>query len=60
MDPPALPTFQNLPTHLCDPFLGAVRTTSLQWLLSQAPQTTLEMMNSNHPGNALLAYNLLL
>ena len=26
MDPTALPTFQNLPTHLFDPFLGAVRT----------------------------------
>jgi len=33
MEPTALPTFQNLPTHLRDPFLRAVRRNPLQWLL---------------------------
>ena len=33
MDPTALPTFQNLPAHLREPFLRAVRGNPLQWLL---------------------------
>jgi hypothetical protein len=33
MEPTALPTFQNLPTYLREPFLRAVRTNPLQWLL---------------------------
>ena len=33
MDPTTLPTFQNLPTHLREPFLRAARTYPLHWLL---------------------------
>src|SRR5271169_5090720 len=33
MEPTALPTFENLPTHLCEPFLRAVQANPLQWLL---------------------------
>jgi len=33
MEPTALPTFQNLPTHLREPFLRAARRNPLQWLL---------------------------
>jgi len=33
MDPTALPTFQNLPAYLREPFLHAVRRNPLQWLL---------------------------
>jgi hypothetical protein len=43
MEPTALPTFQNLPTHLREPFLRAVRTNPLQWLL---PHTNDEFESS--------------
>ena len=33
MDPTTLPTFQNLPAHLREPFLCAVRRNPLDWLL---------------------------
>jgi hypothetical protein len=33
MDPTTLPTFQNLPSHHREPFLRAVRTNPLHWLL---------------------------
>ena len=44
MDPTALPTFQNLASHLRDAFLGAVHTNPLQWLLP--PQTNDEFESS--------------
>lgn len=45
MDPTTLPTFQNLASHLRDPFLGAVRTNPLQWLLP--PSTNEEFESSD-------------
>jgi len=33
MEPTALPTFENLPIHLREPFLRAVHRNPLQWLL---------------------------
>jgi hypothetical protein len=44
MDPTTLPTFQNLPTHLREPFLRAVRANPLEWLL---PPNTEEVFDSS-------------
>jgi hypothetical protein len=44
MDPTTLPTFQNLPTHLREPFLRAVRANPPEWLL---PPNTEDVFDSS-------------
>ena len=56
MDPTTLPTFQNLPAHLRDPFLRAVRSNPLEWLLPPISNETFE--SSTHCLARLQAYAL--
>ena len=56
MDPTTLPTFQNLPAHLRDAFLRAVRSNPLDWLLPPANNETFE--SSKHCLARLQAYTL--
>jgi len=42
MDPTTLPIFQNLPMHLRDAFLRAVRNNPLEWLLRPVNDETFE------------------
>ena len=56
MDPTTLPTFQNLPVHLRDPFLRAVRSNPLEWLLPPTNNETFE--SSTHYLARLQGYTL--